>query len=114
MKQLLSFLSLWACVALISGCTVNKDFSFDIEKDLPVNQPTGTTFTTSVTVKGSDFSSDFDKYKDDISNVDVESATYTILSAVPKSPAQEIINATLTVADLNGGAPIIVGTVSNI
>lgn len=114
MKQLLSFFSILALTAFISGCTVTKDFGFDIDYTLPVNQPTGTTYSTSVTVKGSDHSSDFDKYKSDISNVDVESATYTIVSSDPKSPTQELLNATLKVADLNGGTEVIVGTVSNI
>jgi hypothetical protein len=114
MKQLLLCASLITFLFLGSGCTVNKDFSFDIDYDLPVNQPAGTTYSTTKTVKASEYSSDFDKYKDDISNVDVESATYTILSATPASPAQTIQNATLTVADLSGGSPVVVSTVSNI
>lgn len=115
MKQLVQFLSLLAFTAFIGGCTVTKDFGFDIDYDMAVNETgSGTTYATSATVKASDYSSDFDKYKEDISNVDIESATYTILSSVPKSPAQQIINATLTVADLKGGTPVLVGTVSNI
>jgi len=114
-KTLSLFAASLILFAFVSGCTVKKDFSFDIDYDLPVNETgSGTTYATSSTVKASDYSSDFDKYKEDISNVDVESATYTILTAVPKSPAQTIINATLTVADLKGGAPVLVGTVSNI
>lgn len=114
MKQLLLCVSFITFLFIGSGCTVNKDFSFDIDYTLPVNQPTGTTYTTSQTVKASDYSTDFDKYKDDISNVDVESATYTIETATPSSPGQTLQNATLTVADLKGGTPVIVSTVSNI
>lgn len=99
---------------MINGCTVNKDFSFDIDYDLCASQPTSTTYSTSKTVYGKDYSSDFDKYKSDISNVDVESVTFTILSSTVTSPSQEIVTATASAGDVSGGAPTILGTVNNI
>jgi hypothetical protein len=114
MKQLLSFLSVLALAAMINGCTVNKDFSFDIDYDLCANQPTSTTYSVSKTVYGKDYSSDFDKYKSDISNVDVESATFTIISSTVTSPSQEIVTATASAGDVSGGAPVVIGSVNNI
>lgn len=114
MKQLVQFLSLLAFTAFVSGCTVNKDFSFDIDYDLCANEMNSTTYSTTKTVYGKDYSSDFDKYKADISNVDVESATFTILSSTVTSPSQEILTATASAADVSGGAPVVIGSVSNI
>lgn len=114
MKQLLSFLSVLALAAMMNGCTVNKDFSFDIDYDLCANEINSTTYSAAKTVYGKDYSSDFDKYKSDISNVDVESATFTILSSTVTSPSQEIVTATASAGDASGGAPVVIGTVSNI
>jgi hypothetical protein len=114
MKQLLSLLSVLALAAMINGCTVNKDFSFDIDYDLCAAEMNNTTYSASKTVYGKDYSSDFDKYKSDISNVDVESITFTILSSTPTSPSQEIVTATASAGDVSGGAPVVIGTVNNV
>lgn len=114
MKQLLHFLSFLAFTAFVSGCTVNKDFTFDIDYDLCANEQNNTTYSTTKTVYGKDYSSDFDKYKADISNVEVESATFTILSSTVTSPTQEIVTATASAGDVSGGAPVVIGTLNNV
>jgi hypothetical protein len=113
-KTLSLFAASLVLLTFVSGCTVNKDFSFDIDYDLCANQPTSTTYSATKTVYGKDYSSDFDKYKSDISNVDVESMTFTILSSTVTSPSQEIVNATASAADVSGGPFVEIGTVKNI
>ncbi|HEY6172053.1 MAG TPA: hypothetical protein VIX80_07340 [Candidatus Kapabacteria bacterium] len=114
MKQLLSFLSILALTAMINGCTVSKDFSFDIDYDLCANEINSTSYSATDTVYGKTYSSDFDKYKEDISNVDVESATFTILTSTVTSPSQEIVKVTASVADVSGGAFTEIGSAINI
>jgi hypothetical protein len=109
----LSLLSLLAVIMTATGCKVNKDFSFDINYTKNYYSM-NSAYSREDTIRGKDYSSDFDKYKADIKSLSVESATYTITEALPTNPSQTIVNATLWVKDIRGGAQTLVATVNGI
>jgi hypothetical protein len=96
----------------ISGCSVSKDFEFDLERDFTVVSANSAYSQTS-DVDVTTLSSDFTTYKDDLENVEVVSATYTVTYF--NGPAtQNITSATLTVADPASPTPQIISTMTNV
>ncbi|GEM_PF-750332 len=115
-KRLLPLGGLIAIVLIafsFSACSVNKDFSFAIEKQFVVTGYNSLTYSSIDTVNARQSSSDFDKYKGDISSLDISSATYTITYFSGPS-SQKITSGTLSVGDVNGSAPKVIATVSDI
>lgn len=89
-------------LVMLAGCTLNKDFSFDIEKSFAVSS-TNLTDYSNMQIIDPTSNSDFNNNKDHISAINVTSATYTITSATVV-PGQ-VVTAKLGVADANGLSP---------
>ena len=91
MKTLSSLLLTLAVMFFFTSCTVNKDFTLSLDKELDVNNFPSTTYSRSDTLDASKSGSDYAKYKADIKSIEVQSGTFTILSSAG-SPTQKIIS----------------------
>src|SRR2546425_7982568 len=69
--------SMQGCNAISNLTTISKDFSIDVTNDF-VAAGTTTTLHQTDTLDLTKASSDFDKYKDNVSNLTVDSAWFTI------------------------------------
>ncbi|MBS1902816.1 MAG: hypothetical protein JSS75_03855 [Bacteroidetes bacterium] len=113
MRQLL-FLALIATTPiLLNSCTVNKDFSFGLDREFVVNNYSSTTYSRSDTADANKASSDFTKYKSDMQSLEIERATYTITS-FSGSATQTIVSGSLAVSDIRGGTSITLASISNV
>ena len=99
--------------SVLTGCSLDKDFTFSIEKDFVVNNYSSTTYSRSDTVDASKSSSDYSKYKSDLKSLDIQSASYTI-TYFSGSAAQKIVTGTLNVGSLGSVPSKILATVSDV
>ncbi len=97
----------------IVGCSVDKDFSFTLEKEFSATNYQNATYSTSATMDAKQSSSDFDKYRSDLKSLDIESGSYTI-TYFQGSATQTIESGTISVSDVNGGAQHTIATISNV
>ena len=95
------------------GCSVSKDFSFGIDKEFVVSNYDSLTYNRSDVVDARKYSGDFDKYKSDLTGLDISSASYTI-TYFSGPASQKIVTGTLSVGDLNGTTQKVLATVSNV
>jgi hypothetical protein len=112
MKRLFLSLMTLSAFAFLAGCTVNKDFSVSFDKEF-VAANASTSYSKTDTLDVTKSSSDYAKYKSDIKTVEIQSATYTILST-SGSPTQKIVNATLTITNIGGTTTKTLATVSDV
>ena len=94
------------------GCTVDKDFSFELEKEFEVDH-SSTTYSDSSDIDVTEESSDFEDYKDDISKISLEEASYTI-TYFHGTATQTILTSQLQVGEVTGGAPTLLANVDNV
>ena len=113
MKTLCSLLLTFAAIFFLSGCTVHKDFTFSLDKELDVNNFPSTSYTRSDTVDASKSGSDYAKYKADITAIEVQSATFTVLSSTG-TPTQKVISGTVAVTSTDGVTTKTLATVSDV
>ncbi len=107
------FLAFALLAFVAAGCTIDKDFNFSLNQDFVISDYPTTTYSRSDTIDASKSSSDYNKYKADIKNIDIESATYAIISF--NGPAtQNVISGVLTVTTLDGTTSKVIGTISNV
>ncbi len=113
MKILSSFLLTLAAMFFFTSCTVKKDFTLSLDKELDINNFPSTTYSRSDTLDASKSGSDYAKYKADISAIDLQSGTFTVLSSAG-SPTQKIITGTVSASSIDGVTTKTVATVSDL
>lgn len=95
------------------GCSVSKDFSFGIDKEFSATNFNSLTYSIADVVDAKQSSSDFDKYKGDLSSLDITSASY-LISYFSGPANQNIVSGTLSVGDAAGTTQKVLATFSNI
>ncbi|MBN2541228.1 hypothetical protein JXI42_00020 [bacterium] len=103
--------ALFVFVMLLS-CSVEKDFTFEVEMEFEVDYGS-TSYSIVDDIDVTDYSSDFDEYKDDIESVTLEEATYTVTSFT--GPLTQVITlAELKVGETSGATPTVLATLENV
>jgi len=97
---------------LTSNCTFTKDFMVTIEREFAVNE-TGTAFSKTADLAASDYSSDFEKYAEDLKELEVVSASYTV-TYQGGSNSQKVNSATLKIGATDGSGAELLTTLSNV
>jgi len=102
MKRITVLAILLIAAALMTGCTLSKDFVITLEKEYTVNY-NSTSYSKTEIIDGTSSSDDLDKYEDDLKTVNVTKITYTVTYF--NGPAtQQITSALLSVAPVNGSS----------
>ncbi len=107
LPALLFFVSL-----LLTSCDIKKDFTFTLE----TKEATATglqQYSTSDDVDASKASSDFDKYKDDLDNVEILRVKYLVTSFTG-SADQKINSAHWKIGDVNSTQNVDLASLSNV
>ncbi|MEI8135629.1 MAG: hypothetical protein WCH46_11255 [bacterium] len=113
MKKILALFTVLLCGNfLFAGCTVHKDFSVTLHKAFDVNYA-GLSYSRTDTLDASKASADYQKYRSDITAVDVQSGTYTV-TTFTGSATQKVITGTLTVSNLDKSVNKPLATLSNV
>jgi|GEM_PF-1453025 hypothetical protein len=113
MKRLYGILLTLLCASLLLlSCSISKDFVLEIKKTFNV-EGSSTTYAKTVDVDPSEASTDFEKYKDDLDDIEVQSATYRVFNHVG-SATQTITSGVLKVGETSGATPADLINVSNI
>lgn len=99
-KAILSSVILVTLV-MLAGCTLNQDFSFDINQSFTVSSTTLTDYSKMQIIDPTS-NNDFNSNKDHITAINVTSATYTITRATVV-PGQ-VVTAKLEAADASGNS----------
>ncbi len=107
------FLAFAVLAFLATGCTIDKDFNFSLNQDFVISNYPTTTYSRSDTIDASKSSSDYNKYKADIKDIEIESATYTITSFAGPT-TQNIVSGVLTVTTLDGTSSKVIASISNV
>ena len=101
------------CGLLIgSGCSVSKDFEFELQREFAVLYD-GTTYAVTQSVDATQLSDDFDTHQDEIDNVRLLGASY-LVTQFTGTATQEIVSATLKVGGLSETPTEVVASVSNV
>ncbi|HNY91619.1 MAG TPA: hypothetical protein PKM23_08845 [bacterium] len=112
MKKITVLAVLLMGVALMTGCTLSKDFVVTLEKEYTVNY-NSTSYSKTEIVDATSFSDDLDKFEDDLKSVNVTKITYTVTYF--NGPAtQQITSAVLSVAPAEGGSFTTLTTLANV
>ncbi len=61
---------------ILNGCIIKKDFEFTIEEIFVISESNSTTFSKYKDINATDINSNFNKYKEDISNIEIKDASY--------------------------------------
>lgn len=113
MKRMNWILSILLCASLLlMSCSISKDFVLEIKRTFNVDG-SSTTYAKVVDVDPSEASDDFEKYKDDLDDIEVQSATYRVFNHTG-SATQTITSGALKVGETSGAAPADLISVSNI
>jgi hypothetical protein len=97
---------------LTSGCTFTKDFMVTIEREFVVNE-NATAFNKAADVDVRDYSSDFEKYAEDLKELEVVSASYTV-TYHSGSNSQKVNSATLKIGATDGSGAVLLSTLNNV
>jgi hypothetical protein len=100
-------------LVIFSGCSLSEVFEFTVEQSFVVSNEPGGSFTKTRDVYAKDESSDFEKYVDDISKIDIKSASATLTQFTGPS-TQKINTATYSIGSVNGSDKAPFATVNNI
>jgi len=111
MKKIMLFGLLLVALSFTS-CELTKDFVVTIERTFDVNYAQ-TTYDKTEKIDGTEASSDFDKYADDLKSVDIVKATY-IVTSFTGSLTQKIVSATVKVGPTDGSTATDLASMSNV
>ncbi len=113
MRRAFSTGAVLAVVALLlSGCTINHDFTFTIDKTYTIQDATKTSYSITQVLDAAGSNSDFNKYASDLSSVEILSADYTI-TRNNGAPGQTV-SANIVVGDANNANQGTLATASNV
>jgi hypothetical protein len=110
-KFFTSFIFIYA-VLLLTGCDIKKDFTFDIEKEFAIQNYPLKSYTTTGDVSATQVSSDFDKYKGDLDNVEIQSGKY--YASYFSGSATQNISGHLKIGDVSGNQSVDLATIPNV
>jgi hypothetical protein len=112
MKKVTLLMAFILLALMLTGCTLTKDFEFDIEREFDVRHP-HRTYSTVEDVDATEYSSDFEKYKEDLEDLELEAAYYTV-TYNGNTSAQTVTHAVLSVDEIGGTIPVELSHVDNI
>jgi len=112
MKRVTLLMAFILLALVLTGCTLTKDFEFDIEREFDVTHP-HSTYSTVEDVDATESSSDFEKYKEDLEDLELQAAYYTV-TYNGNSSTQTVTHAVLSVDEMGGTTPIELSHVDNI
>ncbi|HNS73027.1 MAG TPA: hypothetical protein PKI81_06460 [bacterium] len=102
MKKICVLALLLMGMALMTGCTLSKDFIVTLEKEYTVNY-NGTSYSKAELINATSFSDDLDKFEDDLKSVNVTKVTY-LVTYFNGPASQQINSALLSVAPADGSS----------
>lgn len=109
---MISFLAFLLIGLLLSACDIKKDFTFTIEtKEASVVNLQQ--YSTTDDIDASAASSDFDKYKDDLDNVEILRVKYLVTSFTG-SADQKITSAHWKIGDINSNQSVDLASASSV
>jgi hypothetical protein len=112
MKNTFMIIALLFSCLLFNACDIKKDFTFTIETK-EASAAALQEYSTTDDIDAASASSDFDKYKDDIDNVEIIRAKYLVTSFTG-SADQKINSAHWKIGDINSTQSVDLASISNV
>ena len=112
MKKISLFLSFLVLGLLLNACDIKKDFNFTIETK-EASAVALQQYSTTDDIDASSASSDFDKYKDDIDNVEITGVKYLVTSFTGTAD-QKINSAHWKIGAVNSTQSVDLASISNV
>jgi hypothetical protein len=96
----------------ITGCDIKKDFTFNVEKEFVQTNSPNKTYSLTGDISSTQISSDFEKYKDDLDNVEIQSSKYLV--SYFSGSATQNVSAHIKIGDVNGQQSVDLATINNV